>query len=261
MGDINFIFENIDIYIMVFARVAGIVIFNPVLSRSNIPSMLRTGIAFGTTILLTPLIQVPDWYASGTFDFFLCLGKELFLGFLLGYVFNVFYYMIFTAGDILDTELGFAMAKIMDPGTHIQTSFVSNMLNLIFIMYFFATNCHLSLIDLAVSSYDFLEIGISDFDLNSAAGFAVDLFAKVFGVAMKLTFPFVAVEFILEVSMGILMKLIPQIHVFVIQFQIKIMLAIILLLIMAGPIGAFIDNYIVIMFDQMKDAIQSVMGQ
>ncbi|MGN0620669.1 MAG: flagellar biosynthetic protein FliR [Porcipelethomonas sp.] len=260
MGELSLIFENVDLYILVFARVAGIVIFNPILSRNNVPSMLRTGIALGTTILLTPLIPLPEWYQNGVFDFILCFGKEIFVGFLLGYIFNVFYYMIMTAGDILDTSLGFAMAKVLDPATNIQSAFVSNVLNILFVMYFFATNSHIALIDLAVSSYDFVGIGIEGLDLYSAASFAVDVFAEIFGVAMKLAFPFVATEFILEVSMGVLMKLIPQIHVFVIQFQLKILLAIFLLILMAGPIAAFIDNYILIMFDYLQNALRAVTG-
>ena len=69
-------------------------------------------------------------YDSGAIDFLLYFGKEIFIGFLLGYVFNVFYYMLITAGDILDMNFGFAMAKIFDPATNIQSAFTANILNL-----------------------------------------------------------------------------------------------------------------------------------
>jgi flagellar biosynthetic protein FliR len=118
----------------------------------------------------------------------------------------------------------------------------------------------LTLINLAVSSFDFVSVGESDFTILSSVEFAIDIFACTFALAMKLAIPFVAAEFILEVSMGILMKLIPQIHVFVIEFQFKIMLAITMLFIMANPIAAFIDNYITLLFDSMQTALESVIG-
>ena len=81
------------------------------------------------------------------------------------------------------------------------------------------------------------------------------VFTSVFSVAVRLAFPFVAMEFILEIGMGVLMKLIPQIHIFVINMQFKILLAIVTLFILAKPITVFVENYIVIMFDYMKEAL------
>lgn len=260
MGELSLILNNIDLYMLVFARMAGIILFNPLLSRNSIPAALRTAIAFGVTILITPMVPIPAGYDSGAIDFLLYFGKEIFIGFLLGYVFNVFYYMLITAGDILDMNFGFAMAKIFDPATNIQSAFTANILNLLFILYFFATNSHLVLIELAVSSYDLFSVGAGGLSLLSAAEFAVDIFGAVFGLALRLAIPFIAVEFILEISMGILMKLIPQIHVFVIEFQFKILLAILLLYVLANPISVFIDNYILIIFDYMHDALQAASG-
>lgn len=258
MNSLNFIAENIDIYVLVFARLAGIVFMNPILSKSTIPTALKTGIVLCTTALITPVIPIPEGYTSGSFDFLLSFGKEIFVGFLLGYVFNIFYYMLMTAGDVLDTNFGFAMAKVFDPATSIQSAFTSNLMNALFILYFFATDSHLTLISVAVSSFDFVPVGLNGFSVMSAATFAIDLFSSTFALAMKLAIPFIAAEFILEVSMGILMKLIPQIHVFVIEFQLKILLAIVMLMIMANPIAVFIDNYISLIFDNMKGALESV---
>lgn len=260
MGELNLILTNIDLYILVFARVAGIIIFNPLLSRNTIPSAVRTVIAFAVTILITPMVGIPDNYDSGALDFILYFGKEIFIGFLLGYVFNIFYYMLITAGDILDMSFGFAMAKMFDPATNIQSAFTANMLNLLFILYFFATDSHLMLINTAVQSYELFSIGAEGLSPLSASEFAVGLFASVFGLAIKLAFPFIAVEFILEVSMGILMKLIPQIHIFVIEFPFKILLSLIMLFILANPISVFIDNYILIMFDNINEALRIAAG-
>lgn len=260
MGEISLILNNIDIYMLVFARMAGIILFNPLLSRNTIPAALRTAIAFGVTILIAPMVPLPENYDSGMFDFLLYFGKELFIGFLLGYVFNIFYYMLITAGDILDMSFGFAMAKMFDPATNIQSAFTANIMNLLFILYFFATNSHLVLIETAVQSYELFSVGAEGLDLLSACQFAVDVFANAFGLAIKLAFPFIAVEFILEISMGILMKLIPQIHVFVIEFQFKILLALLMLFVLANPISVFIDNYIIIMFDNINEALGAAAG-
>ena len=86
------------------------------------------------------------------------------------------------------------------------------------------------------------------------------MFTSVFNLAVRLVFPFVAAEFILEIGMGILMKLIPQIHIFVINMQFKILLAIIMLFILAKPITVFLENYILIMFDYVNDALYALVS-
>ncbi|MGN1482105.1 flagellar biosynthetic protein FliR [Porcipelethomonas sp.] len=260
MESLNFVAENIDIYVLVFARMAGILLMNPIISKNTIPSALKMGIILCTTVLITPIVPIPENYEAGTFDFLLNFGKEIFIGFLLGYVFNIFYYMLMTAADVLDINFGFAMAKVFDPATNIQSAFTAHMMNALFILYFFATDSHLTLISLAVSSFDCVPIGFEGFSALSAATFAIDIFSSAFALAMKLAIPFIAAEFILEISMGILMKLIPQIHVFVIEYQLKILMAIVLLMIMANPIAVFIDNYITVIFDNMQGALESILG-
>lgn len=245
---------------LVFVRIAGIILLNPVISKTNIPAMIKVALVLCISVLITPAINIPDGFEAGTFDFLLNFGKEIVIGFLLGYVFNVFYYMLITAGDFLDTNFGLAMAKVFNPATNIQSAFSSNLLSTFFILYFFATNSHLTLMSVAISSFDIVPVGFEGFALRAASGFAIDLFGSVFSIALKLAIPFIITEFVLEVSMGILMKLIPQIHIFVIQYQLKILLAIVLMFILASPIAAFIDNYTIILYDEIKNALTSLRG-
>ena len=258
MEELKFLVDNIDIYLLVFARIAGILLLNPIISRNNIPARVRIGLTLCLSVLITPAIQVPADYQPQTLGFLLDFMKEAAVGFLLGYVFNVFFYMLMTAGDFMDTNFGLAMAKVFDPATNIQSAFSANLLNILFIMYFFATNSHLTLMSAAISSFDIVPVSAEHFALDKAAYFAVDLFGNVFSLAMKLAIPFIAAEFVMEISMGILMKLIPQIHVFVIQYQLKIMLAIILLYVLSGAIAAYIDNYTIILFDNVKEALYAL---
>ena len=85
--------------------------------------------------------------------------------------------------------------------------------------------------------------------------YITSLFATVFLMAVKLALPFVAAEFVLEMTMGVLMKLIPQIHVFVINIQCKILLGMLLMILFAHPVGAFLDGYIDTMMREVRNVI------
>ena len=81
------------------------------------------------------------------------------------------------------------------------------------------------------------------------------MFIEAFSLALRLALPFIAVEFVLEVSLGILMKLIPQIHVFVINFQFKVLLSLVMLLAFAAPLSSFLDNYMNYMFECVQKVL------
>lgn len=251
--------ENITAYILVFARMAGMIALNPLLSRRNLTSRVRMGLILGLTLLLTPVIDQSALQVTGTFELILCIGRELFAGFVLSYVFGVFYYLLFFAGDLMDVQFGLSMAKVFDPGTNIQVSVSGNIISILFIFYVFATDSHLLLIQLFASSYDVLPVGIQSIHLD-ISGFAITLFTTAMSLIIRLTLPFIAVEFIIEMAMGILMKLIPQIHVFVLNIQLKLFVALLMLFAFAQPVADFMDRYVSIMFQNLQQALITLAG-
>ena len=146
----------------------------------------------------------------------------------------------------------------MDPLTNIQTAIMGDFFNIMFMLYFFATNSHLLLINMAVNTFDAVGAGAAYISYEGRCKFAIGLFTSVFLLAVRLALPFVAAEFVLEVSLGLLMKLIPQIHVFVIQMQGKILVGLTLLIAMLIPVSNFVNDYMEKMFDSANDAILSL---
>ncbi len=124
-------------------------------------------------------------------------------------------------GDFLDTVFGLAMGKVMDPAGGVQTSILGQFVNVFFYLYFFATGCHLTMVRLFAYSYQVVPVGAGAILGGRILWYIITLFGSVFLMVIKLVLPFVAAEFILEMTMGVLMKLIPQIHVFVINIQCK----------------------------------------
>ena len=252
-------FENIAAYILVFTRMVGMIALNPLLSRKNLTSRVRMGLILGMTLLLTPVIDQSAIHINGSFELVISMGRELFAGFLLSYVFGVFFYLLFFAGDLMDVQFGLSMAKVFDPGTNIQVSVSGNIMSVLFIFYVFATDSHLLLIHLFASSYDILPVGIQSINPN-ITGFAITLFTTAMSLIIRLTLPFIAVEFIIEMSMGVLMKLIPQIHVFVLNIQLKLFVALLMLFAFAQPVADFMDNYVSIMFRNLQQALTALAG-
>lgn len=255
----RFELSNLTLYLLLLVRFVAMISFNPLFSRRNAPAQVRVGLAFFMTLLLAPTLDGAAFEGMNGFTFAACIIKELFTGYLLGFVFQIFFMMLYFAGDILDTTFGFSMAKVMDPATRIQTAFTSNILGMLFLMYIFATDSHLVMIHLFATSIDIFPLGGALISADTAQ-YLIEMFVQVTGLVIRLSLPFVAMEFVLEACLGILMKVVPQITIFVINFQLKITLALIMLLLFTPIISAFIDNYIVILLDAMQDTMMRFGG-
>lgn len=247
--------DDILVYILVFVRMGAMFFINPILSRKNIPARFRIALVLGLTLIVAPTLDTGLLLIENDFALVYAIFYELLVGIAFNYVFQVFYYMLFFAGDVLDFQFGLSMAKVFDPGTNIQMSVTGNLLNIMFILYFFATDCHLTFVKIMVSTYNMLPIGSMTIG-ESVITYGTDLFILLFSIIVKLIAPFVVLEFIIEISMGILMKLIPQIHVFVINIQFKVLLAFFMLLVLAAPISDFLDKYIVSMFTGAQEILK-----
>lgn len=251
------IIMNSPAWLLTFARMGGMIGLNPLFNRRNLPAPVRAGLIFALTALLAPGVTVEAALAENSVALAAAMLGELFVGFVCGYIFQVFYYMLFFAGDLMDTHFGMSMAKVFDPGTNIQMSVSGNLLNILFVLYILVSDSHLLLIRIFADSLEILPPGTMQFS-QASAEFFVDLFVAGFQMALQLVLPFMAAEFVLEMAMGILMKLIPQIHIFVINIQFKMLLGLVLLLGFAAPISSFLDNFMRIMLENLQHGIEAL---
>lgn len=257
---LHFSLDAINMFALVFCRIGGMILFNPLLNRKNIPSQFRIAIVLCLTVVIAPGLPVSAAEQLTGFALFWAMAKELFAGFCFGMLFQFYYYMLFVAGDVIDTGFGLSMAKAFDPGTNIQLSMSGNLFQLVFVVYFFVTDCHLIFIKLIDSTFDLVGLGAMSFGAD-VGGFICTQFTYSFGLIMHLALPFVAASFILEIAMGVLMKLISQINVFSIHFQFKIILGFALLFLFAVPVTEFLQSYINEIFVQSENLLRALIPQ
>lgn len=249
--------EYFNLFLLVFARMGGLVFISPVFSRKGVPARVRTGLALALSLFVVPGLREYERAADALMNLEMAaaLIKEVAVGVMIGAIFQIFFYMLYCAGDLLDTVFGLAMGKVMDPVNGVQSSVLGQFLNIFFFLYFFASGCHLMTVRLFLYTYEIIPPGTAQFPGREALWYIVMIFASAFSIAVRLALPFVAAELVLEVTMGVMMKLVPQIHVFVINIQSKIILGMILMLLFAQPVGTFLDGYNETIFREVQNVM------
>lgn len=258
----EWIMGNFVAYLMVTARVSGIFTFNPIFSRQNVPTRIKVGSTLVLAVVTMNYMGDSLVYTdSGIFPLVMNLGKELLVGLILGFFVNLILTVIIYAGDVMDTQIGFSMAKAMDPSTGIQMPLFANFFYYIFILYFFIVGGHLKYIELFVKSYDVLPFGYSFTpDTLNLVKFIVDYMGSVLTLAVKFAMPILAAELITEFIIGVMMRAVPTIQIFVLNIQLKIVVGMLVLLAVAKPMSDFLEYLLNIMFRNL-DSMIGLIGQ
>lgn len=248
------IFDHYTLFLMAFARMAGMILFNPFLSRKSVPIICKMGISFFLAVLITGTLAGTNVTISGNIQFILFSVKELFIGFLVGFVMQLFLSVAMIAGDLTDIQLGVGMSKIYDPQSNVSMPVTGSIYNLIYSLIFFATNGHLTFIKIIFYSFEIIPPGSQP--LNFGGGEYIALFfGNMLVLAIKLALPIMAVEIISEIGLGILMRTIPQINIFAVSIQLKLILGLLLIIIALPGIAGFLDTMLNSMLNSMVNSL------
>lgn len=227
---------NIDLFLLVFMRMSGVILFNPLLGRNNVPVTLKGAFALICAFLITPTLDASQSQMSGVVQLTFCCLSELVIGLALGVLLSGLFAVVAIAGEMIDLQMGFSMANMYDPGAGINMPVVGSFFNAMLIMTFFASNAHLSLIRLVGDSFSAIAPGTA-FPTQKSAEFIVNMGGDMLQMGLRMALPVIAIEMITQMALGILMKAVPQINVFTVGIQLQAVIGIVLLLI-AVPVLA-----------------------
>lgn len=256
----EWIMGNFFAFLLVTARVSGIFTFNPIFSRQNVPARVKVGSTLVMSMVTMAYMGNSLVYTeSGFFPLVMNLGKELVVGLILGFFVNLILTVIIYAGEVMDTQIGFGMAKAMDPMTGIQMPLFANMFYYLFVLYFFIVGGHLKYVELFVKSYDILPFGYSFTpDTLNLVRFIVDYLGVVLTLAVKFAMPILAAELITEFIIGVMMRAVPTIQIFVLNIQLKIVVGLLVLLATAKPLSDFLEYLLSLMFRNLDNMIEVI---
>lgn len=232
--------SELYLFTLIFMRMTGFILFNPILGRSTLTNFFRAGMVMVLSVFMMGVAgEGPATLPGTVVEFGLRLLLELGIGLVLSFVMQLLFMIIQVGGEIVDNQMGLTMAQIYDAGSQVNMTVTASLLNVLLVMDFFAENGHYTILRIFLGSQQVVPFGEAAFGQAVASGI-VEIFLSNMVLAVKLAMPILAAELLGEVGMGILMKAIPQINVFVINIELKLIVGLVLLLLFLSPINEFL---------------------
>lgn len=225
------------LFSLIMMRMSGAVALNPVFQQAGLPRTVRAAFIFVLSLMLylsfgESLVQEP----ANLLEYGSMLFMELFFGMTIGFAMELSFMTVRYGTSIMDAVMGLNMAQVYDPIHGSQMTLTSGMYSAFLVLLFFAANGHIRLIGIYYSSALLVPFGTVGFKPELALA-VLDMFREGILLGLQLAFPLIAMELVTEAAVGILMRMIPQINVFSINFQVKIIVGLALLLLLFSPMS------------------------
>ena len=147
-------------------------------------------------------------------------------------------------GEVIGLQMGLSFATFFDPSGGPNMPILARILNLITLLLFLAFDGHLWLIHIVISSFDLIPVQVTPLN-REGFRMLVQSANHIFLNGLMLALPFITLFLILNLALGILNRMTPQLSVFVVGFPLTLtvgisMLGLIISVLRALPSGSFI---------------------
>jgi flagellar biosynthesis protein FliR len=222
---------------LIFARIFPIIVLSPVFGGEMIPKRLRMGLGVVLSCALLPPFLVGFTTPLSMFAFFVLVAKEAVIGLTLGFILQMLFETISAVGALIDLGRGATLANILDPLTQNQQSILAAFFSQLGIVLFVSIG-GLRLVMRALGD-GFLLVRPQELVPASLVGpnatqTPIALVAGLFVLAFKLAGPVIVVIMLLDVALGVINRIAPQVHVFFLGMTIKGTLGMLILLLVFG---------------------------
>jgi flagellar biosynthetic protein FliR len=226
-------------FVLLAARVSGLVLIAPVFSTKAVPTAVKTCIIILLTALLQPaaLAQTPviPQITPETF-----VG-EILVGFGLGLGAALLVGAASVAGDLMGMQVGLSGAAILDPMSNTQENVLGVFGNLFAITLLLAVDAHLVMIDAVARSVRVIPIGSG---LHAEGMHAMVTSASVlFSLGLQFAAPVIAAVLIANTALAILSRAAPQLNILSVAFPLQIGIGLVALSATVPFIGAFYHGW------------------
>lgn len=223
----------------------------PFFSLNNVPGRVKAGLAlYMTAILFYSTSYTPPEY-SGVIGFSLLAVSEALAGAIMGFFANIAYHILAFAGQMIDMDIGFSMVNQFDPISNIQTTITANFYGYLVLLIMMITGLHRFFIRAVIDSFSIVGLGqvvISPRLYLLMGEFLTDYFI----IAFRIIIPVFAAILVVNTILAILSKMAPQMNMFVVGMQLKVLVGLLILLLIIEMVPSVAD----FIFEEMSKMLR-----
>lgn len=231
--------QRVLAFFLVLARISPLFLLAPLFSSKMVPMRVRTVVALGLAIGLSPVVGAGTRLPTDVVDIAGLIGKELLVGAAFAYTLAATFAAISVAGSFLDTTIGFSYGSLVDPVNGNNSAVLSTTYSMVGLLVFIAIGGDAWVIKGLARTYDV--VGLVQYpSINHVVAGATAAFVGVFTAALQVAGPVLLALILTDAAFGMVTRVVPTLNAFQVAVPAKVVLG----LLLVGASMPFVANWL-----------------
>jgi flagellar biosynthesis protein FliR len=239
--------------VLIFVRITAMFFIFPVFSSPQVPHQVRLGLSALIAFVVYHAIPIPHLDVN-PFELIVGALAQALVGVIIGFASSLVFNGISFAGELIDIQIGFAIANVINPTTQQNITIIGELQLALATLIFVATDSYAFLIQGVAGSFQLVPLPYINLDPAVAGNLAL-FFSQSFLIVFKLAAPVVVALFLTNIALAFMARVAPQMNVFVVGLPIQIAVGLTMMII-ALPLMA---NVAPELFQNMAYQMDTVM--
>ena len=226
-------------FAMVLTRISAFFLVVPVFSWKTIPVRIKVSAVLLVSVFFS--LASPSMVHSSDIsvvESVLLMSNEAIYGFALGLIVVLVFSAVKISGRIIERQMGFAMAQVLDPLTGERTQPVSALIEIVFVLLFLSANGHHMFLLIISKSYEAFPAGSIPTTGLMVEG-VIKASETMLIASLRLAAPMLAMFLLLLVVMAVFARIMPDMNILFISMPLRVGLG----LLMAGIFLPFVQGF------------------
>ena len=208
-------------YMLIFARISGLLISLPILSSPLINKKTKGLIAIVFTFIIAPNFTNQFPAIDSLLELFILISKEILVGLTIGFGTLVIFESFNMIGAFMGRQMGLFMARAINPMTRQQSNVVSPFLTLILIVYFLVTNSHYIFVRTIFENFEVIPLGLAKFP-GAQGRTLIETGSTAYHIAIKFAGPTMIFLLLIQAATAFSVRVMPQMNVMFVMLPLRI---------------------------------------
>lgn len=229
--------------LIVFARILGFASFAPVLSRKEIPMLIKVCFAVVLSVMTVSIIGNPAVPKDACL--FLNILLNAIFGGIIGFIANSIFCAINAGGDMINTQMGMSSAMMFDNSIKGQASVVGTFLVLFGTVLFINIGGMFWLIRAILRSFEVFPVYSTQLKLAEIISreYIIAITSNVLFVGLQIASPILLATMAQDIILGMISKTAPQINVFQLSFLFKPVIGVAIMIVILPMFVNMVTDY------------------
>lgn len=204
-----------------FLRALALLAALPVFSQRAVPVRVKVGLALFIALALQPMLPPMPQVALDSPQAMLLVVQQVLIGVSMGFAARIAVAAAEMGGELVGLQMGLNFAGFFDPVTASQGTATARFYGTLVSFLFILLNGHLMVVGVLAHSFEVFKVGDEPFAFIRQTAPHV-WGTEVFALGLWLALPLVGMLLFLNLVMGVISRVAPQISIFSVGFPITL---------------------------------------